>query len=157
MSKLTKSRIYKCWLSMRHRCYKRWCHAYKNYGGRGIKVCKRWHTFANFSADMGPMPVGMCIDRIDNDGDYRPKNCRWITRAESNKNKRTVRRITFKGQTLTIQEWAARLPLSEEVIYSRLKAGWRIAKALTTPRLSPLEKGYMACAARWGYRGPRHA
>ena len=76
--------IYKLWAGILTRCYNAKVKIYKYYGGRGIKVCERWHDFSNFYADMGDRPRGLQIDRINNEGDYTPDNCRWITPKENN-------------------------------------------------------------------------
>lgn len=87
------SREYETWLSMKARCYDRKTKSYKNYGGRGIRVCGRWlSSFENFLADMGTKPNGLTLERIDNDGNYEPSNCKWATRLEQNRNKRNSRR-----------------------------------------------------------------
>lgn len=84
----TRRKVYGVWATMRRRCDNPGQQSYRLYGGRGIKVCERWHTFENFYADMGDPPAGCSIDRIDPDGDYEPGNCRWATAKEQRANQR---------------------------------------------------------------------
>jgi hypothetical protein len=84
----SNTQIYYVWKSMKDRCFRQKCKDYPYYGGRGITVCDRWLKFENFLADMGERPDGTSIDRIDNDGNYEPSNCRWATWSEQMKNKR---------------------------------------------------------------------
>lgn len=88
------SRTYRSWMSMMTRCFNPKHEAYGRYAGRGIAVCERWKTFANFLADMGERPEDRTLDRIDNDKGYFPGNCRWATRSEQNKNKRPKYSVT---------------------------------------------------------------
>lgn len=105
---------YRCWVRIRTRCYDPKCNYYHNYGGRGIRVCERWlDGFENFFADMGPKPSPKhSIDRIDNNGNYEPDNCRWALKQEQDNNRRTNRFITHNGVTLTLTQWARRLGVS---------------------------------------------
>lgn len=85
------TKTYTVWRNMVHRCGNPNRPGYENYGGRGITVCSRWkgeHGFENFLADMGEKPEGLSLDRIDNDGNYEPSNCRWATWKQQNTNKR---------------------------------------------------------------------
>lgn len=83
---------YKCWIAMMQRCYNPNCSSFKYYGARGIKVCKRWHKFENFLADMGRRPQGLTIERMNNDGPYAKWNCKWATHTEQMNNTRRTRR-----------------------------------------------------------------
>jgi len=94
-------RVYRIWTNMMSRCYNEKFDAYRWYGARGIKVCQAWHSFAAFLADMGEPPTGLTIDRIDNDGDYKPGNCRWATMLEQAGNKRQ-RKAAERGITLHV-------------------------------------------------------
>lgn len=86
------SPTYLSWASMKCRCYQPTCSGFEHYGGRGITVCDRWldgaQGFVNFLADMGERPDGHTLDRLDNDGNYEPANCRWATRSDQNRNRR---------------------------------------------------------------------
>ena len=110
--------------------------SYKNYGGRGITVCERWLcSLENFILDMGPCPPGLSLDRIDNDGNYEPLNCRWATRAEQNSNSRHNRRITFQGKTQTLVEWCRKLGFVYSTVNARLnRYGWSEDRIFSAPR-----------------------
>jgi hypothetical protein len=107
---------------------------WKDYAGRGIQVCARWRSYLAFKEDMGPsFQVGLSIDRIDNDGNYEPTNCRWATAKQQARNKRTSRFIEFGGQRKTSSEWAEVLGVRRGLIEDRLKLGWSVDRALTEP------------------------
>lgn len=91
---LSRTRSYQTWIDMLKRCNNPCAKSYANYGGRGISVCERWKdSFENFFADMGERPKGLVIDRINNDGNYEPENCRWVDRIQSCRNSRRI--ITY--------------------------------------------------------------
>jgi len=128
---LSATPTYKCWSAMLWRCRDK---QNRYYGGRGITVCERWESFANFLADMGPRPDGMELDRIDNDGNYEPGNCRWADRRVQNNNRGDYNRsVTFEGRTQTVTEWARERGLPWQTVYTRIYHGWSVEKALSTP------------------------
>jgi len=140
---------YRSWQMMKSRCRNPNNASYKNYGGRGIKICKRWiNSFENFLKDMGPRPSAQhTLDRKNNDGNYTPKNCQWATKKEQVANRRPTsfssRMITYKGETLTIVAWAHRVGIKGGTLHARLTyCRWDVERALTTPvqRLDVEEK-----------------
>ena len=107
---------------------------FPKYGGRGIRVCRRWlRSFEAFLADMGPKPSPKhTIDRKDHDGHYVPSNC-WATLKEQNHNRRGLVWLTFGGTTLCVKEWAELLGVNMHVVYARIRKGWTPENALFTP------------------------
>ena len=126
---------YSIWMNLRSRCYNPKNTRYDMYGGRGITVCQRWRDdFMNFLEDMGRRPSSdHSIDRIDNDGNYEPSNCRWATRSEQARNRRSSRFLEFGGRRITLAEWAEEIGIDKRTLHIRLKAGWSIERALTEP------------------------
>lgn len=129
-----QSKEYKAWSSLRYRCNTKSCSFFHYYGGRGIKVCKRWDKFENFLADMGRAPTeSHSIERINNDGNYEPSNCRWATPKEQQNNNRNNRWLTVNGETKTIHSWQKVMNFGRMTILNRIKLGWSIEKAVLTP------------------------
>lgn len=132
---------YFIWHTMKTRCSSPGNKRYERYGGRGITVCERWQTFDNFLADMGYRPSPKhSIDRINNDGNYEPGNCRWATWQEQAVNKSDTRLLTYKGETLPMAEWARRIGLPPNTLSYRIRHGWPVDKAIETPRQSNLAR-----------------
>lgn len=131
---MSETPTYSSWLAMRDRCKRPRAANYKLYGGRGIKVCERWRKdFREFLADMGEKPTGHSIERIDNNGDYTPGNCRWATIGEQCRNRRSNIRLTHEGKTQTLTEWAKEKKVSMHLVWERLyRNGWRLDRALNT-------------------------
>ncbi len=135
---MTGTPEHKAWCGMMTRCYwsKPGDHNYALYRGAGVLVTERWHDFTAFLADMGEKPSPKhSLDRYPNpSGNYEPANCRWATSKEQANNWGTRnRRLTFRGETLLLSEWAQRLGMARESLRYRIDSGWPIERALTVP------------------------
>jgi hypothetical protein len=126
------------WAGMRQRCLNPTSSEFARYGGRGIKICDRWLTsFETFLEDMGPKPTPKhSVDRIDNDGNYEPSNCRWATVKEQNNNRCTSVFVTIGRETKTVAQWddLGRLAVDPSTVYKRIRSGWNPELAATSPR-----------------------
>jgi hypothetical protein len=129
----SKTIVYSKWKAMMNRCYRPTNENYPRYGGRGIEVCKRWHTFMNFYTDMGDPPKGLTLERKDVNGSYEPSNCKWATQAEQARNKTNNTVITINGKTQILAEWVRELGLDKGRVNNRLQAGWSVDDAFFRP------------------------
>ena len=115
---------YHTWCNMKERCNNPDNIAYINYGGRGIKVCKRWFKFENFLKDMGLKPSKLhSIERINNDKDYTPSNCKWDIRHNQSRNNRRNRWFEYNGKKMVLSDWATYFGVQPPAIYSHFKGG----------------------------------
>ena len=127
-----RKKTFQCWADMKQRCYNKNSKQFKNYGARGIVVCDKWKSsFDAFLNDMGDKPEGMSIERIDVNGNYDPGNCKWASRLEQAKNKRTTHQISFDGRCMTMREWANFLGRHEATLSYRKKQGCSIEQLLS--------------------------
>ncbi len=127
----TVSNEARTYYAMKARCYNPKSHLFDRWGGRGIKVCDRWlDSFANFVADMGSKPTSKhSLDRIDNDGDYTPENCRWATPREQARNRSSS--VLHDGKTLA--QWSEETGIHYQTLSNRLLRGWTLQRAVTEP------------------------
>lgn len=128
-----RGHTYTVWQTMRHRCQNPKAPHYARYGGRGITVCPRWETFEGFLADMGERPVGMQLDRIDNDAGYSLENCQWASAKANARNRSNNRLLTLNGETLPIAAWVDRTGFSLATLQGRVRMGWSDERVLTEP------------------------
>jgi len=127
------SSIYNIWRNMMARCYNPKNPAYKNYGDRGISVCKRWHKFINFLSDMGPRPNKLTLERKKNNNNYSPSNCRWATRKEQCNNYRRNVLLEYRGNIKNITQWANEFNVAPKRFRSLLLSrDWSIEKVAMT-------------------------
>lgn len=136
----SKTKLYKKWRSMLDRCEDCSNKKYRIYGARGVRVCDDWHRFEPFlewalmsgyseSAERG----NLTLDRVDTNGNYEPDNCRFISTAAQNRNKRTNVMVSHNGKTMTAAEWSRELGGSRNLVSRRLSNGWDKETAVTTP------------------------
>lgn len=134
---LCDSPEHRAWNGMKARCYNNKSISYHNYGGRGIKVCKRWlNSFINFYRDMGKRPsANHSLERKDNNGNYEPSNCYWATKVEQDNNKRSNHLVTFNGKTQTIAQWSREVNIPYKILSGRFNSvnTWEPKEALTVP------------------------
>ena len=153
---MSKTKIYRTWMGMKNRCYRKSNKHYGNYGGRGIKVCDEWmnsfELFRDWAFKSG-YSEELTLDRIDNDGNYCPENCRWVDRFEQMNNTRSNHRITFNGNTMTLTEWSRKIGLPAHVLRNRINNyGWSEEEALTIPLLKKgdTKEGYLKSVRKDG-------
>lgn len=136
---MSKTRLYRIWMGIKNRCYRKSNKYYQNYGGRGIRICDEWlDSFEHFRdwAFNNGYSDELTLDRIDNDGIYCPNNCRWVDRYEQMNNMRNNHNISFNGKTLTIAEWSREIGIPSQVLMNRINNyGWSEEEALTIPIL----------------------
>ena len=134
---LSKTSEYKIWKDIRKRCLNPNSHAFHNYGGRGITICKKWDKFENFLKDMGKRPsTAYTVERVNNERGYSPSNCRWILRSEQGKNTRRTVKIKIRGEIKCVIDWCKFFNISPQSYYRRLKKGLSPVEALSRPSRS---------------------
>lgn len=127
--------LYATWSGMKQRCYNVKSEKYPHYGGRGVRVCDRWlHDLQAFAKDMGEKPVGYSIDRIDNNGDYTPENCRWSTRSQQARNRTNTLTVTIEGITYRATDLSDDVGVSVSVIVRRATRGLSYAEVVSPAR-----------------------
>lgn len=136
--RLSRTPLHMIWCAMRQRCKNTNYQTYRLYGGRGIKVCERWDSFEAFVADMGPRPSDLhSLDRVNNDGNYEPSNCRWATKHEQAFNRSTNRLYEYRGLMMSI---AAAVDMAGSIVKpmiarGRIYSGWSVRDAVETPNV----------------------
>lgn len=138
--RMSKSSEFKSWRAMKQRCYYPKSINYERYGGRGIKVCDRWiNSFENFLEDMGERPFPKAqLDRINNDGNYEPGNCRWVSLRDNSNNREKTLFVEYMGEKLSLHDCIKKHGaegINYPMVWDRIKKGWPLEEALTKPQL----------------------
>lgn len=134
---LSKTRLYRIWKAINNRCEKEKLWAYKYYGAKGIRVCPEWEkdfmSFYKWATSNG-YGEDLTIDRIDNNSDYSPENCRWVSRKVQANNRSFCKMIEYNGKVQTLMQWCEELNLNYKRVHSRMyKLGWTFEKAISSP------------------------
>lgn len=133
---MSETKLNGIYSSMKRRCYNKNDKNYNDYGNRGITVCDEWKNnskaFYNWALSNG-YQEGLTIDRIDNNGNYEPSNCKWATMKEQSRHRRNSRLVEYNGKAQCISAWAEELGVREGLLRDRLRANWSIEKAFNTP------------------------
>lgn len=124
----SRTQLHRIWGGMLKRCRNK---DDPRYGGRGIFVCERWHSYENFMADMGKPKKGETLERRDNDGPYSPDNCRWASRKEQGRNTSTTIIVEFGGERMSLSEACERAGLKHHPVYMRMRRGMPFASAIS--------------------------
>ena len=129
------TQLYRRWITIKQRCYDKSHMSYKNYGGRGVRMCEKWRDdFEAFAAYIGDPPEkGATIDRLDVDKNYEPGNIKWATRKEQANNRRNNNVLSFNGIEMTVTQWAEELNILPVTLFSRIRLDWDVERILTTP------------------------
>lgn len=130
---LAGTAAYAIWNAMISRCYDQGDKAYAKYGRRGITVCERWRNVSSFYADMGDPPIGLTLDRIDNNKGYSLENCRWATPQQQTRNRSNTRYVEIDGVRKLLHEACLERSVSYNMVWLRLRNGWNVKEALTSP------------------------
>lgn len=143
-------RLYSIWKNMKRRCFDERCERYKDYGGRGITMCEEWASDFDAFADWAhakEYEEGLTIERINNDGNYEPRNCKWITRREQAYNTRQNRLVTYHGETKPLIVWCNELNLPYDATHNRIESGWDVERAFTEPLFDQSKSWAKKCKA----------
>jgi hypothetical protein len=127
--------FYRIWAKMRGRCLCKTDAAYLDYGGRGITICEKWSDFSLFVSDMGERPKGFTLERLDNDKGYSPDNCKWASRKEQARNRRSSRILEINGIEKCLAEWCEFYNLQYGTVLARINKGWSVSKAFELPAI----------------------
>lgn len=140
----SKTQLYKEWCDIKKRCYNSKSKSYPDYGMRGITLCQEWHDYVKYYAYVSVLPhfqeKGYTLNRIDNNGNYEPGNVEWATKAEQANNRRSSRLLEYNEKRQTIAQWSAEIGIEQTTLSARLRMGWSIEKALTTPLKNKKQK-----------------